>query len=948
MIPSNDHKRIFSEIEDDDVWSGIFYFESHPRNPNVERPKAEDGPRGGRVGALAFLIRNDGLLATCAHVATNASDVGGRFLCHGFGASLTFRSAKVPVKVEASLLREGWSGPSVERWRTRLRDEDWGADICFFKLQLETATSFEYNAGETPIVGDPRSALIEHARVLPLGSPNYPVACDEPLRAHQVTYSPAGFPRNSSSVAHFRAAEPNLSGGTVTVASPDIASGDSGGPLWDSTRRRVVAMVRSGRGHLKDREFAADARTIAALSGVPIRIDAQAERLISGLDEIAQAKSVMRHFPILQDWMQSSYVELRIATPQPAADIVADKIKVAPRPATIGVLEYAQRHGGCLLLGGAGAGKSRFLSHLSRHLLDHEVFHRGKRLLPLNYHASDFKESGLDLREMIEESVRRAGSDFKMMRSLNEVLSINDLSLIVLIDGLDEIQTGPRTKLLRQVTERVVGSLKPMANKNDLHTDEFLFVVATRPGDDVKLSPEGHGLGLMQVAELQPLNKDEVTQIVSSRIDSEEDRASVSELIEVLSWAQDGPTPLQLGVALNFVTAGGLQPELPVRPIDLNFRLIDHLISLGVEEDRKHRENDPIPRAAGMQFLSENLRELLQVLGENFIAGATTLEENCMMANFVIASRTDCAPEVRDFLRTETKLLGAILRPVERADGRTELVWPHRTIPEALAAEYHKRHAEDYVATFGSFQRLLRERSEAFELQVLSQIDGTRDDGMDLASKLVAFKLDKSHMQTETTWYALRVLACGLNLREDVFSRLVLILLKLLFIDFQDRRLNNTFAMKCSSFFSSASAPSPIAVASLPSVQRHLISHLNRTLEIRARGTGAARLTKAEAKVIDRLSLWGQLTVSVVGTDPSQGYRQPQGGGMPMQITGAQEPITLWNPDDDTLRRTVYHLARDPLAFTNAFNAFLSKAGEGRDPQECLKSFVALWDQQFG
>lgn len=933
------------EMEDEDVWSGIFYIENDPENPKKSLPKAKDGSSDARVGALAFLIRDDGLLVTCAHVATSAKDMQGRNLCLDFGASLTFRSAKVPVKVEARLLRDGWSGPSVERWRTRLREEDWRADICFFQLQLETAASFEYDVGDINSVEDPYSALIKSVRVLPLGSPNYPMASGEPLRAHHVAYSGAGYPSNSSSVAHFCAAEPNLSRGTVTIASPDIWSGDSGGPVWDNERRRVVAMVRKGVRILKDRDFSADARTIARLSGVPVYIDSKAERIVSGLDAIAQATSVMRHFPILQDWMQTSYVELRVATPQAGTDIIEDKIKVAHMPATAGVLGHAKRFGGCLLMGGAGAGKSRFLSHLSRHLLDNEVLHNGKRLLPLNYHASDYKESGLDLHEMIEESVRRSSSDFKTARPMKDILSINDLSLIVLIDGLDEVPTGVRTKLLRQVTERIVGSKEPLSNVGGQHVDDILFVVATRPGDDVRLAPDGFGPEQMKVAELQPLDKAEVDKIVSRQIDSEEDRASVLELIDVLSWAQDGPSPLQLGVALGFVTAGGLQPELPARPIDLNFRLIDHLISLGIEEDRKHRENDPIPRGSGMQFLKDNLRELLQVLGENFIAGATTLEENCTTANFVVAGKTDLASDVRDFLRTEAKLLGAILRPVERSDGRTGLVWPHRTIPEALAAEYHERQAEDYIKAFGSFQRLLKTRSEAFELQLLSKVDGTREQGTDLASKLVAIKLDKNHMQTETTWFALRVLACGIDLHDDVFSRLVVILLRLLFIDFQDRRLNNTFALKCSSILSSATAPSPIAVAGLPTVQNHLVNRLNHTLETRARRTGTARLTNAEIKVIDRLSLWGQLTVPIVGASPTQEVRTPHSDQMPMISNNAQGPALRSPVDNDTLLKAVYFLASDTQEFTTAFNAFLSEVGEGRDPQECLKIFVALWDQ---
>lgn len=954
MIPLTDHVGTFREIEDDDAWAGIFYLHLDPRDPKEKLRKATNGVFSGPVGALAFLIRDDGLLVTCAHVAIDAEDGNGNPLCEDFGASLTFRSATVPVKINARLLKEGWFGPAQEHWRTRLRAEAMGADVCFFQLQLETAALFDdyedkaHKVDDIRPVNSPRETLIERARVLPLGAPNYPMASDIPLQVHQVTYSPAGYPRKSTPVARFCAVEPKLAGGTVTLVSPDITSGDSGGPVWDSARKRVVAMVRMGMGHLEGREFAADARTIADKSGVPVKIDAEANRIISGLDEVAQATSVMRHFPILQDWMQANYVELRIATPLAGADIISDKTTSEPVSATTGVLAHAQRYGGCLLLGGSGAGKSRFLSHLSRYLLDQDVFHRRKRLLPLNYHASNFIESGLDLREMIEESVRQASSLFKTARSLTEVLSINDLSLVVLIDGLDEIPTGSRTKLLRQVTERVVGSNSPIATSENLYADDLLFVVASRPGDDVRLAPKGFGPAQMPVAELQPLNKDEVEQIVSSRIDSKDDRASVSELIDALSWAQDGPTPLQLGVALGFVTAGGLQPKLPVRPIDLNFRLVDHLISLGIDEDDRNREKDPIPRSSSMQFLKENLRELLQLLGENFIAGATTLEENCTMENFEVAGRSDLAADVRDFLRNENKLLGAILRPVERADGRTGLVWPHRTVPEALASEYQKRRVENYVTAFGSFQRLIKERSEAFELQLLSQVDGSREDGMDLASRLVALRLEQSHMQTETTWFALRALACGLELREDVFSRLVVILLRLLFVDFQDRRMNNTFAIKCSSIFSSASAPSPIAVAELPSVRRHLIDRLNHTLETRARGAGTARLTKPEAKVIDRLSLRGELTVPVVGGEPFQGYGPPHSAGMLAKSPSSRELVAPRSTEDDLLQKAVFHLARDPIAFTNAFNAFLAETDERLDPQECLQFFVALWDKQLG
>ena len=68
---------------------------------------------------------------------------------------------------------------------------------------------------------------------------------------------------------------------------------------------------------------------------------------------------------------------------------------------------------------------------------------------------------------------------------------------------------------------------------------------------------------------------------------------------------------------------------------------------------------------------------------------------------------------------------------------------------------------------------------------------------------------------------------------------------------------------------------------------------------------------------------------------------------MPMPVFAAREQVTLTKPEDDMLQMAVFHLARDPLEFTTAFNASLSWEGEGRDPQECLDSFVLLWDRQF-
>jgi hypothetical protein len=124
------------------------------------------------------------------------------------------------------------------------------------------------------------------------------------------------------------------------------------------------------------------------------------------------------------------------------------------------------------------------------------------------------------------------------------------------------------------------------------------------------------------------------------------------------------------------------------------------------------------------------------------------------------------------------------------------------------------------------------------------------------------------------------------------------------------------------------------------------VNRLNHTLETRARRTGTARLTSAEVKVIDRLSLWGQLTVPIVGATPTQEVRAPSNERMPIKTNKAQEAVLRSPVENGTLLKAVYYMASDPREFTTAFNLFLSEAGEGRDPQECLRSFVALWDQQ--
>lgn len=937
MIPFQKNSELFGDIENDDVWTGIFFLETDPKNPKPIEHKDE------RVGALAFMIRADGLLVTCAHVPTYARDEFGTFVCNDYGDELTLRSAILPVTVRARVLSEGWSGPPPSRWRKRLTPDEWEADICFLQLLLDTVAPIPTTADKAIGIAEARACLLDQARVLPIAAPNYSVGSKQPLRVHQVTYSAAGFPRNSSAIATFRAVERRLNGGTVSLDSEVIESGDSGGPVWDSDRRRVVAMVRSGMGHQSDSEFAADARVISELSGVPVQIDADAQSIVHSLDQIAQATSLTRHFPILQSWMHTNYVELRVAAPIAGTDFWGEKEQSDGQPASLGLLKNAMAYKGAILLGSPGAGKSRLMYQLSRHLLDNSIYHAGKRVLPLNFHARDFQAYGLNIRDLVETGARRTDLRLSSERSPFEVLSINDIALMVLIDGLDEIDQRSRTKLVRQVTQKVLGTGTQQNKFSEIYSDDVFIVVASRPVEDVRLFPEGLGPSMMPVLELQPLNTDEIDKMISSRIEDETRRVSVREIVEVLDWLKSGPTPLQLSIALGLATAGNLEPDRPARPIDLNFKLIDHLVALGRHEDDQRRTPQTIPRSSIMQFLERNIRPLLQVLGENFINGTETLEKIHALNNITIEGREDLGPDVRDFVERERWLLGAILA-IEKSDsGEMRLVWPHRAIPEALSAEYHKVSAAGHVSAFSSYQRLSRERSDAFELQFLSLIDGSQRDQEDYASQLVSLKLEREHMQIETTWFALRLLAAGVVVRDDVFARLVAILLKLLASNSDDHRFNRAWLVKCLTLFSTSSAPSPVAVAQLPSVRPFLIERLNATLERRARVSGIARLTSHEENIIEMLSLWGALTVPTTMARPAPNFVRPvksQPASVdksPLQSRSMREVGELRSFD-----YAFYLLARDPNGFASAFNEFLEMQPVGVDPIDSLDSFIVF------
>lgn len=900
--------------DEDDPEPGIFFIQAG--GFPVAKP-------GARATGMAALIGSDGLAVTCSHVVLAAGYPPGSVV------TLYGSDPSMPIAVEAEVLADGWCGPD---WTKVAGSKSTGADLlnrvsrepdvlredlAFLRLRPGTA---RWDGARQPLEGtDPQRLLLQRARVLPLGSPAYPSGADISLKAWAIGWE-LKRPLMLTGNAAWLGVEPRLHG-VVRFRSKEIQPGFSGSPLWDKRRGRVVGVVRRGiKTFIPDAMLATDSRFVAHQARVRLRPDAQADVLLNVFARTVEYAAPLRHFPLLQARLPDRLVPMKI-TQAPTGDLLEELPDRAGEPAVSRILSEFAEEGVLVLSGGAGSGKSTLLYVLARHLLENDVRIASSRLVPIFVAATELERSGFDLAAILKERAAKysfAADDVSLLATL----TLNELCPLIMLDGLDEID--------RMARSRVLARLKEI--RNSVH--EVRILVGTRPFDDIATRGTGRSVQNWKVLNLLHFTGEQVATLAELWFSETEERARFTELLASIEWDKAGPTPLQLALAAAlFGTAEGL----PQRPVDLPFAFVDHLLLLGQEEeDRQKAGRGPIQLSKTDLVYRQYLRPILRRLAVLHLDGG---DEKGILANRLAKSGSeewlDDPVGLLRFLERETTLLGGVIVLEEAQCAQPQLIWPHRTIAEVLAAEeLADRASFRPIEGLASFQKSVRAQGQGFAITLLAAMD--RQEGGSAGVNLsLARTLENGTSDWKATILAVRALGAGIRVSEDLRRRLVRTLITLLLLP-EGARLGQ---MQCSEVFSSDDLPSPIQIARRRGMRALLVEQLNERWRLRdPRKRGAAPplyISEREALLLDRLDLWSDMEIPVA--------RPTARTSSPSAKTRAHHELLLGAPHVPAalLSYALERLRADSDGFLAGLAVFARTAGGHLPPEKIGAAYLA-------
>lgn len=902
----------YKHLGDDNPELGLFFVQegNYPQNPD----------ESSVATGIAFLVGEHGLLVTCSHVVLGLDAIPGTRV-KVYGAS-----PDLPVTVEALVLDSGWCGPE---WREMdlpdgakriselvdYRPDSFREDVAFLQLCPETASFDSIRTEIEPIDG--AKLLLEGTRVLPLGSPGYRHGSGVMLKAWHVKWELSA-PYMASGDGTFASAEPGLRN-VIRFRSKDIRPGFSGSPLWDGERRRVVGMVRRGVSTVPDTVLGVDARFIARTMDLPLVPDETAEALFRVAERVAENAAPMRHFPLLRGLLPPHLLDLRARVLE-ATDEMAPKIESLPAHSAVELVIDLLKHEAVVLLQGVvGTGKSTLLYRIAVELLRKPVVVNDHRLVPFPINATDFVRLGYDVVTLLNEQRQHYSYGGPDGQTLAAAIDCNDLALVLLLDGLDELERSERAKIVSRLAGVRVGGKTPHV------------VVATRPTDDIEIGPDGRTRNGWPIANVEHLDTRDVERLAAIWFENDDEQRRFTNLLAELTWDQRNPTPLQAAIIKNiFQSPAGI----PERPIDLPFRFVDHLIALGAEEVKK------LPRfvkpSHAQQFYMDRLRSILRFFGHLTIDGRDTKKSIAEALSFCTASWAKDPGEVIDFIEREHVLLGGILTRESGDDEGWKIRWPHRSVAEALAAEYLTlENVKRPIDGLNGFKTAIRQQGQSYGLLILAALD-QNEIGRIAVELALSQAVAASAADYKSSVLTMRALAAGIRTGEDLRRKLIKKLLELMLLlgGFHPQRA------RCEALFNSDVLPDLAEIANRPAIRPIVVEQFNDRLRRRPLGLKEASdsltVSKREAELLDRLSLWGDLEISVrppVATAP----RSTMSRRMPLERTGMASPVLT----AAVLARIVHRLEHDTGGFLTELAEFLRTDAAHLETSSAAEAYVA-------
>lgn len=813
---------------DDDPACALFFILDDGRATNTN-PWDEGSPANG----LAFVVHPSGILATAAHVAWMHDKFPGDSVhvrCVG---------SSTPFAGYVTILAHGWRGPSrgasgrATRLAIDVLDERTDVvleDLAFLQLDFDT---FEFDERRGSQLATP-DTMIEHLRVMPIGAPGYRSLEPAPLTAWCVE-THMGAPRLVPAAARFDLHESGLHS-AFQVDSPQITFGYSGSPVWDPIRRLAVGFVRSETSRRqKGKARCTDARAIHA-AGIPMSWDAELQGMAEAGKALASSYFKRRHEAGAGS--ETCFVEPAARIAVVTGGIGLTDAEEVSHPA-LGFIERLLANSPITFLVGApGAGKSTVLRKLAVRLNNERPQFNGRTCIPLFLNDAELPEK-FTLEQVYRHASRRAAEDGTEGTPFSTALLRNDAEVILLIDGLDEVEHRGRQHLLAHF-QALLGGPYRVAR----------IVVASRFTQDVIVQVPHHRFPITRV-ELMAFDASRVEEFARESAGQAKGELFLAAL-RTVNW-QDEASPLQLQMALELFE---VDLALPKRESDLVFDYLDSRLKHALAEKEKspqHNRTDA-DRAFTLDYSMAVLQALALACHEGI---ARNDDVAAVLQRFMVIYPQMAQGDVGlDVARLPTWIREELvpkvgLVAIQLGIQGERFQWEHSTFIDVLAAQAKLAITGGDAAKVAALvDASALTMDDRFMVVLICVLD--RAKWHQVVATRVEEALQAPLTQKKEGMFALRALAAGVELPEALRRRLVVLLIRLALSPKADE-------MSCAEFFL-PSLPKVKDILRRPDLRNEVLAALWQRFSPRnprRHGSMAPLVVmKSEAVILDLLDLW--------------------------------------------------------------------------------------------
>jgi hypothetical protein len=764
----------------------------------------------------------------------------------------------------------------------------------------------------------------------------YDERVDQRFKAWRVVWT-SGAPESQPATAEYYALE-RSNFDALYVRSADIGPGCSGGPLWDADRHLVVGMVRREiRDTLSDVILATDSRAIAAAAPPRIRMqfDRRLKSVIDLVRRLAEGLTPPRHAADVDSIDPEFFIE-----PAAALALPRDPLMKKERPPSQPVLRLLQNalenYPLVQLSGIAGVGKSTVLRRFALSLIDADIRLGDRPVVPIIVTAHDIVRLDFDVRQILLGARARFGGDGTSDESLLQSVRENDAALVLLVDGLDEVDEPTQAALMAQLSTMITRSefertapptqrgRKGGKGRGALRSTSAAvlqsIIVATRPTSVTAVSPDGRTRAGYLGFEVEPFDFSKKEEFVRRAFPKKAEAAAFKVEISRVKWDRDHPTPLQLKMA---ATMYRRHKKLPARASDLSFEYARRCFERAAnEKERRTFVTDDVLSLINPKFLRADVLEGVA----SFVADLSLREEvdlpGIRAALTALSGAADAPEWVRHVGPTAALIASGIpsltgLYYFEEFSGARRVPikrvrWIHRTFAETLAAQWQVSRARGDGVRLRELVNLNTPNAVGvFELLAAMEREGAYDVVKDALKEWTRPLAQRRDILT-----ALRAFAAGVDANGQMRAALLSLLIKVVLAP----EMEEVRSLLCEEVFSSLDLPSPIDIMKRPEFRGEVVDALRQRFQLQSAYIPAGRLrptiklSPREAEALKTVGVWRELASEFDLVEPSKQKRQmppvgsgdlspPTERGNGLQSSGSA--TTIWLRDKDNALRQI-------------------------------------------